>query len=302
MVTVKQKNPVEYVEKKTFVEDPHSFRYYHFLPETFYFPELEPHWSEKIHIIYVVGGTKRYFIGENSYKVEAGDIIYIPPNVIHSAGKTGKKTDKDFEAEVFTFEPDLIIPKNENSFVLRIMQPVKDGTAPIPSLITQKDLCYNDVYRAVFKLKEIYLQRKPGYTLGVLQCLYEIYTYLFRRYGLNEAEKEQKDMDRKGNIMRAVKYIHENYAKDLAIEELASISTFSSPHFMSLFKQYMGTTCVSYINIYRLDKAAYKLINSEESIKDIALSCGYNNVSFFNRVFKKQFGETPREFRKRAFS
>ena len=69
-------------------------------------------------------------------------------------------------------------------------------------------------------------------------------------------------------------------------------------YFMRFFKQYMHMTCVEYLNQYRMDIAAGKLSAGTESITDIAMDAGFNNISYFNRVFKKSFGMTPREYRK----
>ena len=60
----------------------------------------------------------------------------------------------------------------------------------------------------------------------------------------------------------------------------------------------MNMTCVEYLNQYRLEIAAGELAESGESVTEIALNAGFNNLSYFNRVFKRSFGMTPREYRK----
>lgn len=294
---MKELDAKEYIENKIFLDDPQPISYYRFLPKTLYLLDLEKHWSSKVHFIYIVSGTKRYTIGGVAYMVKEGDILYIPPNVVHASGKTGKITDQNFEVIIVAFDPDLLLPQNNDKRIMKILNPIKNAEALIPNHIQPKDTIYQAIKDGFDAVCDAYIKRKPAYELEIQQHLLYIFTVLYRCYALNDDERGQKEECRKDQINKAIQYIHENYCEDLNIDVLAKITGFSSPHFMNLFKQYYGVTCVSYINLYRLDKAAYKLINTDEPIKEIALKCGYNNVSFFNRVFKKQFGETPRQFR-----
>ena len=68
--------------------------------------------------------------------------------------------------------------------------------------------------------------------------------------------------------------------------------------FTSAFKSAMGTSFTSYLSSYRLSMAARLLLLTNDSILDIALSCGYENLSYFNRSFKKRYKKTPSEYRR----
>ena len=69
----------------------------------------------------------------------------------------------------------------------------------------------------------------------------------------------------------------------ISIDEISSVSGFSASHFMRFFKSAMGTSFTSYLSSYRLSMAARLLLLTNNSILDIALSCGYENLSYFNR-------------------
>ena len=89
-----------------------------------------------------------------------------------------------------------------------------------------------------------------------------------------------------------------HYPEKITIAEIADIVDFSESHFMRYFKETMGTSFVDYLNEYRLTMSARLLQSSESSILNIAAEVGFENVSYFNRAFKKKYGITPSEYRK----
>ena len=82
------------------------------------------------------------------------------------------------------------------------------------------------------------------------------------------------------------------------IKDLASVINFSEHYFMKFFKKYMGITCIDYINDYRLNIATNLLETTDIQVMEIANKVGISNVSYFNRIFKKKFNLTPKEYRK----
>ena len=100
-------------------------------------------------------------------------------------------------------------------------------------------------------------------------------------------------------LKSVVKYVELNYASPMTIAQMADLAGFSESHFMKYFKNTMGTSFIDYLNEYRLTMASRLLISSDSSVLDIAAEVGFDNLSYFNRSFKKRFQQTPREYRKR---
>lgn len=97
----------------------------------------------------------------------------------------------------------------------------------------------------------------------------------------------------------AVKYVQENIHRNLTIKELADKACMSEPNFFRCFKQQYGITPVEYINQRRIQLAMQLLYNTSYSISDICFACGYNNLNYFLKVFKKATGDTPASYRKK---
>ncbi|EKY23488.1 helix-turn-helix domain-containing protein [Clostridium celatum] len=66
---------------------------------------------------------------------------------------------------------------------------------------------------------------------------------------------------------------------------------------MRFFKKHIGMTCIQYINNYRLEKASLLLNSTSKPIMDISLEVGFDNLSYFNKLFKNKYNLTPKEFR-----
>lgn len=81
------------------------------------------------------------------------------------------------------------------------------------------------------------------------------------------------------------------------LSRLRQSAGFSSSHFMKFFKLYMGKPFIAYLNEYRLIRAAHLLCASDDDILAISLECGFENVSYFNRLFLREYHMTPSKFR-----
>lgn len=92
-----------------------------------------------------------------------------------------------------------------------------------------------------------------------------------------------------------LRYVEEHYTEPVSIEDMAALTYYSKSHFMKFFKLHMGTGFIEYLNDYRLTIAGQKLKNSSDSVLTIAEECGFEHLSYFNRLFKRKYGTTPGE-------
>ena len=95
-----------------------------------------------------------------------------------------------------------------------------------------------------------------------------------------------------------LKYVEEHYPEHISIDDMASLTYYSASHFMKFFKNYMGSSFIEYLNDYRLTMAEQMLRNTDDSVLEIAGKSGFDNLSYFNRIFKKKYGASPGKWRK----
>lgn len=106
--------------------------------------------------------------------------------------------------------------------------------------------------------------------------------------------KTSSDDDRIKNVLS---YIRKSTDSKILVKDLARISALSVEHFIKIFKKETGETPNMFITRTKMEKAMVLLITSTSSVKTIALNLGYNDVSYFNRTFKRFAGMTPQQYR-----
>ena len=98
-------------------------------------------------------------------------------------------------------------------------------------------------------------------------------------------------------IKKAMLYISENFSTPLTLEAVADQIHLHPAYFSSLFKQSTGSSFKEYLNMVRIEESKRLLANTDFSIIDIAMAVGFEDQSYFSKVFKKYTGLTPKQFR-----
>lgn len=113
----------------------------------------------------------------------------------------------------------------------------------------------------------------------------------------NLTDKPQKKSKDEIFCKKALKYIDEHYFEDISSKEASYTLSYNQCYFCRTFKKNFGRSFSSYLNFYRISKARAFLENSEKSITEIALECGFNTPSYFSKRFKSELGILPSEYR-----
>ncbi len=98
-------------------------------------------------------------------------------------------------------------------------------------------------------------------------------------------------------IEKVLTYMRENFMNEITLEEVSKLAGMSEVSFSRFIKKRTSKTFIENLNEIRLGHASRELINTTDTISEIAYHCGYNNLSYFNRIFKSKNGCTPKEFR-----
>ncbi len=257
------------------------------------FQMVPAHWHNEMEIIYVKKGQGKVNVDFYEYLVKEGDIIIIIPGQLHSITQ---KEEFSMEYENIIFNPELLQSKVMDNSTMDFFTPLMNRKITLPTFINQDFPDYGEVSETLNKIDSICGTFPRGYELAIRAGLLNVFFILYSKYaGENDNKSTVNKSLEKMKVI--IKYIEENYANEISIEDMADELGISSSHFMKLFKSNMHTSFINYLNEYRLSMAAKLLISSNSNIMDISMECGFNNLSYFNRSFKNQYDITPKRYR-----
>ena len=252
------------------------------------------HWQDTMEIIYIKKGAGTAQVDLRVFEVHAGDIIFIPPGHLH--GLTQLRGQRmEYENIIFdlTFLGSAVIDICSQKYLL----PILNEQITFPVCLTPKDHGYTSISQCLDTADTLCDCRTPGYELGVKSSLMRLFSLLFQ-YGMMEEISASSAPQNLTNLKETLNYLESNYRHHISIHDAALICGYSESHFMRWFKEMTGTSFIQYLNRYRLEKAFDLLKTSDKTILEISSEVGFDNLSNFNRLFKKHFGTTPRSMRK----
>ena len=256
------------------------------------------HWHFYSEIIYVNDGSHEITVGNNIIRLNKGDLIYINPQQIHLAyccshqytGLTVLKFDPSILKSEYksVVEHEMLKPFLEQVLIQNLtftrVQMEQTGISRVLQeiLVEQNQHQYGYEYALRNKVCEIVLQ--------LMRMLHKSNHVIFSNNGINEKELE--------NFYKVMIYINENFRSEILIQDILSLCSLSYSNFAVKFKTLTRKTLTEYVNYVRIAYAQQLLTTTSISVTEIANLCGFNDVCYFSRVFKKLLQKSPHEFRK----
>lgn len=188
----------------------------------------------------------------------------------------------------FSMSDETLFGRNPYASITRMMQEAKKGLSfPLQAIMK--------VYGMLDTLSSV----KDGFyaVQQFLTILYELSRCENARTLASNSYAKVTVEDDSRRILKVKNFISKNYMDELRLPELASLAGMSSSAFSRFFKLHTGRNISEYIIDLRLGYAARMLVDTDKSISEIGFDCGFNNLSNFNRIFKKKKGCSPSEFR-----
>ena len=256
------------------------------------FLQVPLHWHEEVEFIYIKKGCGTISVDFTTYEVYAEDIALILPGQLHAINGL---PEQKMEYENIIFHPKMLESSGADSSYHTFLKPLFSMQLACPAILTKKDSSYATVRSCLDKNDNICMRFPVGYPLAIKGNLFSLFFALYTSY----ADKKRTPTSGKNieKLKSVVKYVELNYASPMTIAQMADLAGFSESHFMKYFKNTMGVPFTSYLNSYRLTMAGRMLLQSDDTILSIATEVGFDNLSYFNRAFKKQFGMTPSAYR-----
>lgn len=234
----------------------------------------------------------RRIVGDSQEVIGDYDLCLITsPDLEHVWEQNECHSDDIHEITVqfdFSMSDETLFGRNPYASITRMMQEAKKGLSfPLQAIMK--------VYGLLDTLSSV----KDGFyaVQQFLTILYELSRCENARTLASSSYAKVKVEDDSRRILKVKNFISKNYMDELRLPELASLAGMSSSAFSRFFKLHTGRNISEYIIDLRLGYAARMLVDTAKSISEIGFDCGFNNLSNFNRIFKKKKGCSPSEFR-----
>lgn len=252
------------------------------------------HWHDELEIVVILSGEVSVFIAGCELNLKAGEGYLANSGVLHSAelrSKTGWQHAMVFSPRVIASPDDIIW----NTYVSPILS---HENLPFIKLSPQAHW-QKEILSLSEKCWASGAHEKTDYALTVRSSLSQITSLIVHNID-TEAEhpftsKTQRDELR---IKKTLFFIETHYQEQITIDDIAASAGISVSTLLRLYHDILHTTPIQYVLQCRLEQIREGLISSpESSISEIAYSCGFNDISYFNRCFLKKYGKTPSQFR-----
>lgn len=250
----------------------------------------DSHFHGEIELVYLLEGSLKYSAEGEEFTAKKGDLVIFNSMTEHSAKET------DFVRIILLqFKTNLLSDfcnkhwdyfesffSNDFKYIL-VDTNEKTQFSPVPELL--------------LSIVEEINTKNTAYEFSIISNLLKIFTIIFR----NVKFESQYNTSITPVANDIIQYINDNFDCDLKLNEVAENFHFSSSYFSHIFKEITGTSFVKYLNNYRINISKKLLMNPKNTITGAMVQVGITNRSYYNRLFKRNTGYTPQEFRNKFF-
>lgn len=271
---------------------------------------VKHHWHDEAEILYFSGGEFRLEINMEDFPITSECLYFINPGELHSI--ISESSDSHWEDAV-VFSPGILSFDSCDEAQIHLIQPVRKGSLLFPRCIKPVHPAFAPVRNAFLDIMRSFGQtsreENPSadsslVTDDLTSQLY-IKSYLLFILATLSANRlltpTERNMDKRVESIKTVlTYIRENYREKIYVADLAGQVNLNEQYFCRLFKKAIGSSPIEYINEYRIKQTRRLLEETELSVTEICMECGYNNLGNFLREFRKYTDMTPLQYRKQS--
>ncbi len=252
---------------------------------------LHQHREFELNFIEGGAGVTRV-VGDSVETIGDYELVLLGSENLEHVWEQGECRSRTIREITIQFSPDIFtgsfLSKNQFDSIQKMLDAARRGLSfPLHAIMK------------VYSLIDTISAEKRGFyqVIKILTILYELSVCDGARTLSNSSFVKVRQNADSRRVARVEEYINDHYAEEIRLRQVASIAGMTPTAFSRFFKVRTGRTLSDYIIDMRLGKAARMLVDSTMSVAEISYECGFNNLSNFNRIFKKKKGVTPKTFR-----
>lgn len=247
------------------------------------------HCHQELEVLLLQKGKLQVFYENQEYQLQEGDVWVVPPFVSHGIGNGTS----DCERIAILLDLQLLEKGlKENQKYLSIGKELEKKE--IFSWCWKKET-WKKISEIIEKMCQEYSKKEYAWKLAINGLISELIVTSLREMPARENVVKEKKMIRIRNILE---YIALHYYDNITLQSCAAAAGFNSTYLSRYFKNTMGITFQEYIKRLRIDRAKWLLMTEKIPITEVCNRSGFRDIKTFNKMFKKECGMSPTEFRK----
>lgn len=236
------------------------------------------HWHDRLEILLIKKGSMYVDSGTTTTRLSANELMMIPPKSLHSGYTKGESV------EYAVLMLDIRNFYNETDLCKNLLPAIYDGRASFNTVSSN-----NKIIRLVNDL----CNNQGAETLETVSKVYHLFSLFYQTELINLQSEPQN-----ASVKKIVDYLEENASQEVDVKSLCEAFGYTPAHLCRKFKKATGLPPMTYLKIFRLEKARETIKNSDLSISQIAAECGFADANYFTRCFRAHFGTPPSRFKK----
>lgn len=275
---------LEYMEKKTHGSREFPVELYHVDAQ---YPQyiMPCHWHEECELIAITKGSFAYDIEGERGRAHPGDVLFVNSGALHA----GIPDDCVYKCVVFRL--DLLLKAGQISRSELTAFAEGDHRVMLHLPMNQAGRSIVDDLIAALEAPS------PGHMLHTQGLLFQLFGYILDNgYYTETTTRDIGNQKKIRQLKSALALIENYYALPLTLKQLADATGMSPKYFCHFFRRMTQRSPIEYLNDHRVEVARHRLSMGHHSVTDVAYDCGFNDLSYFIRVFKRHVGITPKQY------
>lgn len=272
---------------------------YHLTPGT----QVASHSHEFVEFVYVAEGKGTHIYNDCAYPIAAGDAFVIEPKAKHAYLIDGSEQIKVFNILFLPewMESELQALARFTAFIdFYYKEPFMRKATDFQSKLTLKGSIKVSFEHQLQDLASEFEKGEEGWELLCKWKFAELLIAVSRHYKEIVNQAESSDLDDQQTLNKICDFIRTHHTQPLSLEQVFRMCNMSQTTFVTRFKEHTGQTFIEFRNRCRVEVAKTLLVNTSDKILDIAGAVGFEDLSVFNKTFKKYTGISPSNYRKKT--
>jgi len=252
------------------------------------------HWHEEMEAVVLTQGSVVFAAGNRKYTLQAGEGFFINSGALHGAWSLDTSGCR-FHSLVFHHR--LVGGSEDSVFFQNYVKPLMENSSLEGIVLSPRIGWQADAIGAIESAWQACAEEPQGFEFQVRTNLSQLLCLLQSSVPGGSAPNK-KQLRAAERIKTMLRFVHENFSQDLNTSAIAQSAGVSESECLRCFHTIIGTTPIQYLRQYRIQRSAQMLSGGRESVSEIALKCGFQDVSYFTKTFRELRGCAPSEYRK----